>query len=122
MRSKDRRRFYGVTTFQGAVNNGMLVLNGLNQKSYQVNNFLRFNRNFNKNHRVNATLGVTYDVRDVEKSVYIVTNFDSTQLTVRQPFLGSNITTPLAYFAQDQKMFSLLGRFNYTFINLRLFK
>ena len=50
MRSKDRRRFYGVTTFQGAVNNGMLVLNGLNQKSYQVNNFLRFNRNFNKNH------------------------------------------------------------------------
>tara|TARA_B100001029_G_scaffold178116_1_gene184124 strand:- start:1806 stop:4964 length:3159 start_codon:yes stop_codon:yes gene_type:complete len=115
MRSKDRRRFYGVTTFQGAVNNGMLVLNGLNQKSYQVNNFLRFNRNFNKNHRVNATLGVTYDVRDVEKSVYIVTNFDSTQLTVRQPFLGSNITTPLAYFAQDQKMFSLLGRFNYTF-------
>ena len=42
MRSKDRRRFYGVTTFQGAVNNGMLVLNGLNQKSYQVNNFLRF--------------------------------------------------------------------------------
>ena len=115
MRSKDRRRFYGVTTFQGAVNNGMLVLNGLNQKSYQVNNFLRFNRNFNKNHRVNATLGVTYDVRDVEKSVYIVTNFDSTQLTVRQPFLGSNITTPLAYIAQDQKMFSLLGRFNYTF-------
>ena len=115
MRSKDRRRFYGVTTFQGAVNNGMLVLNGLNQKSYQVNNFLRFNRNFNKNHRVNATLGVTYDVRDVEKSVYIVTNFDSTQLTVRQPFLGSNITTPLAYVAQDQKMFSLLGRFNYTF-------
>lgn len=114
-RSKDRRRFYGVTTFQGAVNNGMLVLNGLNQKSYQVNNFLRFNRNFNKNHRVNATLGVTYDVREVEKSVYIVTNFDSTQLTVRQPFLGSNITTPLAFIAQDQKMFSLLGRFNYTF-------
>jgi TonB-linked SusC/RagA family outer membrane protein len=115
MRSKDRRRFYGVTTFQGAVNNGLLVLNGLNQKSYQVNNFLRFNRNFNKNHRVNATLGVTYDVREVEKSVYIVSNFDSTQLTVRQPFLGSNITTPLAFIAQDQKMFSLLGRFNYTF-------
>ena len=115
MRNKDRRRFYGLTTFQGAVNNGLLVLNGLNQKSYQVNNFLRFNRNFNKNHRVNSTFGVTYDVRDVEKSIYIVRSFDATQLNVRQPFLGSEVSTPLAFIAQDQKMFSLLGRFNYTF-------
>ena len=115
LRDKDRSRFYGLTTWQGANANGMLQKMKLNALTYQVNNFLRYNRNINKNHRVNAALGVTYDVRDVESSVYAVEDFVTAQLGTAQPFLGQVISTPLLLRASDQQLFSVLGRVNYTF-------
>lgn len=86
VRTKDRRRFYGLTTFQGANANGALQISTLNVTSYQINNFLRFNRTFNRKHRINATAGVTYDVRNVENSIYAVEDFVTTGLTTQQPF------------------------------------
>tara|TARA_B100001063_G_scaffold112528_2_gene105030 strand:+ start:213 stop:3407 length:3195 start_codon:yes stop_codon:yes gene_type:complete len=117
LRDKNRTRFYGLTTWQGANANGMLQNMKLNALTYQVNNFLRYNRNINKNHRVNAALGVTYDVRDVESSVYAVEDFVTAQLGTAQPFLGQVISTPLLLRASDQQLFSILGRVNYTFKN-----
>ncbi len=117
LRDKNRSRFYGLTTWQGANANGMLQNMKLNALTYQVNNFLRYNRNINKNHRVNAALGVTYDVRDVESSVYAVEDFVTAQLGTAQPFLGQVISTPLLLRASDQQLFSILGRVNYTFKN-----
>ncbi|MBJ7880652.1 SusC/RagA family TonB-linked outer membrane protein [Gelidibacter salicanalis] len=115
VRTKDRRRFYGITTYQGANANGALQISTLNASSYQINNFLRFNRTFNNKHRINATAGVTYDVRNVENSIYAVEDFVTTELTTEQPFLASIITQPLQFFRSDQQIFSLLGRVNYTF-------
>ena len=120
-RDKERRRFYGPTTFQGKTNIGLLQISTIDQLSYQINNFIRYNRNFNNKHRVNATFGTTYDVRDVTNSIYSVSGFDSFELTTQQPFLGQNILTPLADIARDQKMFSLLGRVNYTLRNNYIF-
>ena len=117
VRTKDRRRFYGLTTFQGANANGALQISTLNVTSYQINNFLRFNRTFNRKHRINATAGVTYDVRNVENSIYAVEDFVTTELTIQQPFLASVISQPLRYLKSDQQIFSLLGRLNYTFNN-----
>ena len=117
VRTKNRRRFYGLTTFQGANSNGALQISTLNVTSYQINNFLRFNRTFNRKHRINATAGVTYDVRNVENSIYAVEDFVTTELTTQQPFLASVISQPLRYLKSDQQIFSLLGRLNYTFNN-----
>ena len=117
VRTKDRRRFYGLTTFQGNLSNGALQISTLNTTSFQVNNFLRFNRTFNRKHRINATAGVTYDVRNVENSIYAVEDFVTTGLTTQQPFLASVISQPLRYLKSDQQIFSLLGRLNYTFNN-----
>ena len=117
IRTKDRRRFFGLTTFQGNNANGALQISTLNATSYQINNFLRFNRTFNKRHRINATAGITYDVRNIENSIYAVENFVTTELTTQQPFLASVITQPLRYLKADQQIFSLLGRINYTFNN-----
>ena len=117
LRDKDRTRFYGLTTWQGANANGLYQQTKLNALTYQVNNFLRYNRNINRNHRVNATLGVTYDVRDVSTSTYAVQDFVTAQLGTDQPFLGQVISNPLLLRAADQQMFSLLGRVNYTFKN-----
>lgn len=117
IRTKDRRRFFGLTTFQGANANGALQISTLNATSYQINNFLRFNRTFNRKHRINATVGVTYDVRNVENSIYAVEDFVTTELTIQQPFLASVITQPLRFLKSDQQIFSFLGRLNYTFNN-----
>ena len=117
LRDKDRSRFYGLTTWQGANANGLLQNMKLNSLTYQVNNLLRFNRNFNQNHRLNAVVGVTYDVRDVESSTYAVQDFVTAQLGNAQPFLGQVVSTPLFLRASDQQLFSVLGRFNYTFKN-----
>ena len=117
LRDKDRSRFFGLTTWQGKGANGLLQKMQLNALTYQVNNFLRYNRNINRNHRVNATLGVTYDVRDVESNVYAVEDFITAQLGNAQPFLGQTISRPLLLRASDQQLFSVLGRFNYTFKN-----
>ena len=117
VRTKDRRRFYGLTTFQGNLSNGALQISTLNTTSFQVNNFLRFNRTFKRKHRINATAGVTYDVRNVERSIYAVADFVTTELTTQQPFLASLITQPLRYLRSDQQIFSLLGRLNYTYNN-----
>lgn len=117
IRNKDRRRFYGLTTFQGANANGALQISTLNSTSYQINNFLRLNRTFNKKHRVNATFGTTYDIRNVDNSIYAVEDFVTTELTTSQPFLGQVITQPLRLLQSDQQIFSILGRINYTFNN-----
>ena len=117
IRTKDRRRFFGLTTFQGANADGALQISTLNATSYQINNFLRFNRTFNRKHRINATAGVTYDVRNVENSIYAVEDFVTTELTIQQPFLASVITQPLRFLKSDQQIFSFLGRLNYTFNN-----
>ncbi len=117
IRTKDRRRFYGLTTWQGALGNGALQISTLNAKSYQINNFLRFNRTFNRKHRINATAGITYDVRNVENSIYAVEDFVTTELTIQQPFLAAVITQPLRFLKSDQQIFSVLGRLNYTYNN-----
>jgi len=54
IRNKDRRRWFGLTTFQGNDTGGQLTISKLNTKSYQFNNLIRFNRRFNRKHRINA--------------------------------------------------------------------
>ncbi|MEP4095829.1 TonB-dependent receptor [Reichenbachiella sp.] len=115
IRSKDRRRFYGLTTWQGANGNGALQISQLTSTSYQINNFLRYNKTFDKRHRINVTIGTTYDVRSVELSTYAVEDFVTTELTTQQPLLGQVITSPLSITNNEQQIFSLVGRVNYTF-------
>jgi TonB-dependent starch-binding outer membrane protein SusC len=121
IRTKDRRRFYGLTTFQGSNANGALQISTLNNTSYQINNTLNFNRTFKNKHRINAMIGVTWDARKVNNSIYAVEDFVTTELTTDQPFLGSVITQPLQFFNADQQILSFLGRLNYTFNNKYVF-
>jgi TonB-linked SusC/RagA family outer membrane protein len=117
IRSKDRRRWYGLSTFQGNDSGGSLSISTLHTKSHQFNNLLRFNRKFNRKHRINAMVGVTYDVRKVERSIYAVEDFITTQFTTEQPAFGEVNRRPLTLAKSDQQIFSLLGRFNYTYNN-----
>ena len=117
IRTKERRRFFGTTTWLGNNANGALQITGLNNSSFQVNNFLRFNRTLNRKHRINSVIGVTYDVRKVSNNIYAVEDFVTTQFTTQNPAFGQVVTRPLTFIKGDQQIFSLLGRFNYTYDN-----
>ena len=117
VREKERRRFFGTTTWQGNNANGSLQITGLNNSSFQVNNFLRFNRTFKRKHRINSVLGVTYDVRNVLNNIYAVEDFVTTQFTTENPAFGQVTTQPLTFIKGDQQIFSILGRFNYAWDN-----
>ncbi len=121
IRTKERRRFFGTTTWLGSNANGALQITGLNNSSFQVDNFLRFNRTFNRKHRINSLLGLTYDVRKVSNNIYAVEDFVTTQFMTQNPAYGNVITRPLTYIKGDQQIFSLLGRVNYTYDNTYIF-
>ena len=117
IRTKDRRRFWGLSTFNGFSDNGQLQITTLNSNSYQINNVLRYNRSFNQKHRINGVLGVTYDARNVDSSVYAAYDFVTVDFTTQQPGFGQNTKVPLRYGQSDQEIFSVLGRLNYTYDN-----
>ena len=117
IRTKERRRFYGLTTYVGLNANGQLQLSSLNASSFQVVNTLRFNRTFNRKHRINSVLGLTYDQRTTKNMTYVVQDFVTLEKTTEQPFLGQVISSPLANLDRETKLFSILGRVNYAFDN-----
>ena len=117
IRNKDRRRWFGLTTFVGNDTGGQLTKSTLNSKSYQFNNLIKYNRRFNRKHRINALFGITYDARKVATSTYGVEDFITTQFSIEQPAFGQVIRRPLTLFKSDQQIFSILGRLNYTYDN-----
>ena len=117
MRTKERRRFYGLTTYVGKNANGMLQLSKLETTSFQFTNTLRFNRAYRGNNRINAVLGLTYDQRNTKNLNYVVQDFVTLTKTTEQPFFGHVITSPLANIDSEVKLFSALGRVNYVFNN-----
>ena len=121
IRDKTRDRFYGLTTFQGSTANGELQMSSLNSKAYQINNLITYNRNFNKKHRVNAVVGVTYDVRDTRNELYAVTNFSTLEFGAEQPAYGQVISRPLEVRPTKTQLLSYLGRTTYTLNNKYIF-
>ena len=117
IRTKERRRFYGLTTFVGNNANGQLQFSNMNASSFQVVNTLRFNRTFNRKHRINSVFGLTYDQRTTKNMTYVVQDFVTLEKTTEQPFLGQVISSPLANLDRETKLFSILGRVNYAFNN-----
>jgi TonB-linked SusC/RagA family outer membrane protein len=121
IRDKERRRFYGLTTFQGSATNGTLSMSNLKSMSYQINNLVTYNRTLNKNHRINAMVGFTWDVKNSNNSVYEVQDFSTLTFTTKQPFYGQSITSPLREFESKTQLLSYLGRAIYSFKDRYIF-
>lgn len=121
IRSKERKRFFGLTTYVGKFSNGSLSISNLESTSYQVNNLFSYNKTFNKKHRVNGVIGFTYDVKDVESSVYRVENFSTTEFGVDAPQYGQFVALPLTVSPSKTQLLSYLSRVNYTFNNKYIF-
>ncbi|SMD33855.1 TonB-linked outer membrane protein, SusC/RagA family [Reichenbachiella faecimaris] len=114
IRNKDRRRWYGLTTFQGQQANGVLSVSNIVTKSYTINNLLLFNRTFSKIHRFNTTLGMTFEGRQREDQIYEVQNFSTFDFTVNGAQYGQFPSRPLKTLPSEEQLLSFLGRVNYT--------
>ena len=116
-RLKDRRKFYGTSTYQGSTSNGKLTMGNQQQWSWNINNLLMYNRTFKKIHSINATLGYVYDGTYMEDKNYTVEDFSTTQFMTDGPEYGTLITQPLITYPRSEAMNSFLARANYAYRN-----
>lgn len=116
-RTKERSRWYGAETFQGQDFNGLLALSSLEKTSFTFDNLLTYTKRFQNNHRLNATIGVTYDGSDSKNEVYEVGDFPISNLREKSPQLGGIIVSPFSKLRFKENIFSYLGRFTYTIKN-----
>ena len=119
-RTKERRRWSGPSTWTGSFTNGQLNISEVNASSYQINNLISYFRG-NSRHRVNAVLGVTYDVRKSVNDFYSVEDFSTYQFTYTNPFYGQLVALPLRTLESKTQLLSYLGRVNYTLMNKYVF-
>lgn len=110
----DRGRWYGLALFKGRNEQGVLALTDWNRSNYNVENVFNLNTNLGKIAKLDATLGITYDVyKDLTKNIYATnfTNFDfgvdglhmAGQKDYKQPI------------QKDYQLLSYLGRVNLSF-------
>jgi TonB-linked SusC/RagA family outer membrane protein len=114
-RIKDRRKFYGLTTYQGASSNGNLAMATQEKWAWNINNLLLYTRTFKKAHHLNGMIGYVFDGSFMEDKAYGVSDFSTTQFTVDGPQYGTLVHHPLTTFPRNESMNSFLARANYSF-------
>ena len=112
---RERKRWYGITTFPGQQSNGRLSISGMKRLGYTIDNLLLYSRTFNKKHSVNATIGYVYDHQFRKDNVYEVADFVTYEFTIDGPQYGQLATVPYTVYPRTENMNSFLGRINYTY-------
>ena len=119
-RKKERSFWYGTALFKGAAPNGLAGIATLNRFRYNVDNTLTYKKVFNKNSRLNATIGYLIDKTSIKKTSYSASDFADKSLRADGiSFAGTN--TPLILDSEYPTILSYIGRVNYTLFNRYLF-
>lgn len=116
-RNKERSRWHGAETSKGSFTNGYLALSSQEKVSYTFDNLLIFNKRFENKHRLNATVGISYDGSDAKNEIYEVGDFPISNLREKSPQLGELVLTPRSSLRFKDNIFSYLGRATYTIKN-----
>lgn len=114
-RNKERNMWYGTETYTGSQSNGIARYSDLSRYSYTIDNLLMYNKKINKRHNINAVAGVTYDVSNSVNKIYEVSDFSLHSLRTEYPQGGELVSQPYAFLNLDEKIFSILGRVNYSY-------
>lgn len=117
IRKKERLRWFGINTFLGQFNNGQYSESKLSTSSLNIDNLLNYNRTFNRKHRINALLGVSYDQVNFENSIYGVQDFATFTFRTEQPAYGQTVNVPLQVIPSQTQLLSYMSRVNYSFRN-----
>ncbi|MFT4683415.1 MAG: TonB-linked SusC/RagA family outer membrane protein [Urechidicola sp.] len=119
-RNKQRKVWYGTSIFRGSNVNGEAGIATLSRFRYNIDNTLRFRKSFNKNHRINGTIGAVIDQRFLQQIANTGSGFAVKDLRA-DGISNAEVTQPSVLLRENESLLSFLGRFNYTFKNRYLF-
>ena len=119
-RKKDRSFWYGPALRKGNDPNGLAGVTSLSRFRYNLDNTLMFKKRFNKNHRINGTVGALLDKRSIETSRYSASDFADKSLRAEGISFGGAFT-PLVIGSEEATIASFIGRLNYTLFNKYIF-
>jgi TonB-dependent starch-binding outer membrane protein SusC len=111
-RSKERKRWFGKTTFSGKNANGSLGLSQYDRNFYQVENLLLFNKKLPNNSKIEGVVGVTFDNENIKRSSVINENFFTENLRT-EGFGFGQLIYPYLRDRTGVKVFSTLARATY---------
>lgn len=119
-RTKERKVWYGNELKRGAEVNGEAGLATLDRFRYNIDNTLMFRKRFNKNHRINGTVGVIFDKSNIQNTASSASGFANHILRADGIQYGE-LYSPLTYTKESEAILSFIGRLNYTLKNKYLF-
>jgi len=115
-RNKERKRWWGNELNKGNQVNGEATLATLNRFRYNIDNTLMFKYKFNKNHKINGTVGVIFDQRKITNTANRASGFADHSLRADGISYGE-IYSPVVYIKETETILSFLGRVNYSYKN-----
>ena len=119
-RSKERSFWYGTAIRKGNDPNGLAGITTLNRFRYNIDNTLMFRKSFNKNNRINATIGALIDKTNIDRTRYSASDFADHSLRADGISYGA-VTSPLILDSEHPTIISFISRVNYTLFNRYLF-
>ncbi len=113
---QDRKRWYGMTLYQGMNNNGYLAQTNLNRNNYTVENVVSYSGKVGDIMKVDATMGVTYDDYNYLNETTIGTNFSFYELQENGMSKAGSISISQPD-QRDYQLLSYLARVNFSFLD-----
>lgn len=115
---QNRDRWFNITLYSGALQNGYLTQSAFNRSNYSIENVLQFNHSVKNIVDINATAGVTYDVYKSLSTLTVGNDFDIYTFRLNGMHVAGNteVKQPLQ---NDYQLLSVLGRANLTFLDGR---
>lgn len=115
-RKKERKIWYGTSLFRGAQVNGEAGISDLERFRYNLDNTLMFNKKFNKNHRINGTVGFVIDELMLKTKAVTASDFPIKDLRA-DGIRNAQVISPYRYSENQESIASFISRVNYTLAN-----
>jgi len=113
VRNKSRQQYWGPDLFFGA-NNGKATYSGLDYMAYSIDNLLLFNKNFGGKHKLDGTVGFTYDSNIIQNTSTSSENF-FTQILKSDGITLGQIYYPFNLNKTSVSILSALARAGYSY-------
>lgn len=115
---QDRDRWFGITLYEGAMQNGYITQAKLNRNNYSFENVLQFNHSIGHIVDINATAAVTYDAYTSLNTLTVGNKFKIYDLRSQGLNLAGNVESKQPK-QSDFQLLSYLGRLNLGFLDGR---
>lgn len=113
-RDKTRMRWYSNLVNEGKKNNGKAGWSNMNSTFYTLEALLMYNYVFDRVHKLNGTIGVTYDQKKLENKYTSAQDFPNQTLGA-MGIAGALKVNPFVLDYTKTQVFSTLARINYSY-------